>query len=310
MIDQIYRKVVLTIAEQKAVEQVVRARGWNIAQRFVAGETIPTALSAVGDLAKDGVLANLDLLGEFIDSPAKCNEFAQNVLDLLDAANAQGIKPYVSIKLSSVGQGKTVDGLDLGLTNAQRIITKAKAYGGFVCLDMEDHTRVDQTLAQFRELVGQYGNQYVGTVLQSYLYRSATDLESLQDLRPNIRIVKGAYLEPESVAMPIKADVDNSYRRLVYAQMKAGSYVNIATHDESIIRDVQHFVLANGISKDNFEFQMLYGIRRDLQKNLAAQGYRVRAYIPYGRDWYAYFSRRIAERPANVMFVVQGMLKG
>lgn len=310
MIDQLYRKAVLTVAGQKTIENIVRARGWGVAQRFVAGESIQTALNAVKELEKDGVLANLDLLGEFIDSPEKCTAFADNVLNLMDAAHAQGIRPYVSVKLSSVGQGKTVEGGDLGLTNARRIVGRAKQYGGFVCLDMEDHPRVDITLAQLRTLIGEFGREHVGSVLQSYLYRSEADRAALDDLHPNLRIVKGAYLEPETVAMPVKADVDASYRKLVYAHMKAGNYVNVATHDESIIRDVQHFVLANGISKDTFEFQMLYGIRRDLQKNLAAAGYRVRAYIPYGRDWYPYFSRRIAERPANVMFVLRGMLKG
>ncbi|MCD0175664.1 proline dehydrogenase family protein [Deinococcus sp. 14RED07] len=310
MIDQLYRKAVLTVAGQKTIENIVRARGWGVAQRFVAGESIQTALNAVKELEKDGVLANLDLLGEFIDSPEKCTAFADNVLNLMDAAHAQGIRPYVSVKLSSVGQGKTEGGEDLGLTNARRIVGRAKQYGGFVCLDMEDHPRVDITLAQLRTLIGEFGREHVGSVLQSYLYRSEADRAALDDLHPNLRIVKGAYLEPETVAMPVKADVDASYRKLVYAHMKAGNYVNVATHDESIIRDVQHFVLANGISKDTFEFQMLYGIRRDLQKNLAAAGYRVRAYIPYGRDWYPYFSRRIAERPANVMFVLRGMVKG
>lgn len=310
MIDQLYRKAVLTVAGQKTIENIVRARGWGVAQRFVAGESIQTALNAVKELEKDGVLANLDLLGEFIDSPAKCTAFADNVLNLMDAAHAQSIRPYVSVKLSSVGQGKTEGGEDLGLTNARRIVGRAKQYGGFVCLDMEDHPRVDITLAQLRTLIGEFGREHVGSVLQSYLYRSEADRAALDDLHPNLRIVKGAYLEPETVAMPVKADVDAGYRKLVYAHMKAGNYVNVATHDESIIRDVQHFVLANGISKDTFEFQMLYGIRRDLQKNLAAQGYRVRAYIPYGRDWYPYFSRRIAERPANVMFVLRGMVKG
>lgn len=310
MIDQLYRKAVLTVSGQKQIESLVRSRGWSVAQRFVAGESAQTAIAAVNELAADGILSNLDLLGEFVASPEKANEFAAQVLYLLDEAHAAGIKPYVSVKLSSVGQGQNVDGQDLGLTNARRIIGKAREYGGFVCLDMEDHPRVDQTLEQFRVLVGEFGAQHVGTVLQSYLYRSEADRNSLDDLHPNLRIVKGAYLEPESVAMPIKADVDANYRKLVYAHLKAGNYVNVATHDETIIADVQHFVLAHGISKDAFEFQMLYGIRRDLQKELAAQGYRVRAYIPYGRDWYAYFSRRIAERPANVMFVLRGMLKG
>ncbi len=203
-----------------------------------------------------------------------------------------------------------MNGEDLGLHNARRIVAQAREYGGFVCLDMEDHPRVDVTLAQLRTLIGEFGREHVGSVLQSYLYRSETDRAALDDLRPNLRIVKGAYLEPETVAMPVKADVDAAYRRLVYSHLKAGNYTNIATHDPEIISDVKMFVLSHGIPRTQFEFQMLYGIRRDLQKKLAAEGFTVRAYIPYGRDWYAYFSRRIAERPANVMFVLRGMLKG
>ena len=310
MIDQLYRKAVLTVAERPQVEKLAREKMWSLAERFVAGEDIGSAIKAVQDLARDGIAGNLDLLGEFIDSPAQCTEFADNVLKLIEAAHAAGIKPYVSIKLSSVGQGKTEEGEDLGLTNARRIIAKAKEYGGFVCLDMEDSPRVDVTLKQFRALVGEFGREHVGTVLQSYLYRSLADRAALDDLKPNLRMVKGAYLEPETVAYPDKSDVDQNYRRLVYAHLKAGNYCNVATHDEKIIDDVKRFALAHGIARDQFEFQLLYGIRRDLQKALAAEGYRVRAYIPYGRDWYAYFSRRIAETPRNAMFVARGMLKG
>ncbi|MFC3862271.1 proline dehydrogenase family protein [Deinococcus antarcticus] len=310
MLDQIYRKAILTVAERPQVEKLARERMWPLAERFVAGETIETALKAVKQLEADGIAGNLDLLGEFIDSPAKCTEFADNVIKLIDAAHEAGITPYVSLKLSSVGQAKEEGGEDLGLKNARRIIGKAKGYGGFVCLDMEDHPRVDITLQQFRTLVGEFGNAHVGTVLQAYLYRSLQDRESLDDLKPNIRMVKGAYLEPETVAYPDKADVDQNYRRLVYGHLKAGNYTNVATHDETIIDDVKRFVLAHGIAKDQFEFQMLYGIRRDLQKALAQEGYRVRVYLPYGRDWYAYFSRRIAETPRNAMFVARGMFKG
>jgi len=310
MIDQLYRKAVLTVSGQKFVENLVRSRGFDLAQRFVAGEDAHSALRAVRELERDGILGNLDLLGEFVASPDRANEFAEKVLHLLDEAHGAGITPYVSVKLSSVGQGQELAGMDMGLANARRIVGRAKAYGGFVCLDMEDHPRVDVTLAQFRELVREFGNAHVGSVLQSYLYRSEADRAALDDLHPNLRIVKGAYLEPPTVAMPDKADVDASYRRLVYAHMKAGNYVNVATHDEHLIEDVKLFVLAHGISREHFEFQMLYGIRRDLQKSLAAEGYRVRAYIPYGRDWYPYFSRRIAETPRNALFVLRGMLKG
>ncbi|AWN22861.1 proline dehydrogenase [Deinococcus irradiatisoli] len=310
MIDQIYRKTVLTVAGNKSVEALMRSRGWSLAQRFVAGEQASDVIGAVQELQKDGIGGILDLLGEFVDSVETANAFAEQILALMDQAAAAGIKPYVSVKLSGIGQGMTVDGQDLGLTNARRLLTKAAQYGGFLALDMEDHPRVDVTLAQFRTLVEEFGHAVVGTVLQSYLYRTEADLQALGDLRPNLRIVKGAYLEPPSVAMPDKADVDASYRKLVYANLKAGHYTNVATHDESIIDDVKMFVLSHGIPRSQFEFQLLYGVRRDLQKKLAAEGYTVRAYIPYGRDWYAYFSRRIAERPGNALFVLRGLLKG
>ncbi|WP_424949598.1 proline dehydrogenase family protein [Deinococcus sp.] len=310
MFDRIYRSTVLGVAGQKPIEHLVRSRAWSVAQRFVAGEESGAAIAAVKELAADGVLGNFDLLGEFVTDPQTANEFAERILALQSQAAAAGLKPYISVKLSSVGQGMTVGGTDLGLTNARRIVAQARELGGFVCLDMEDHPRVDQTLEQFRLLVGEFGAEHVGTVLQSYLHRTEADRDALDDLHPNLRMVKGAYLEPESVAMPQKADVDASYRRLVYTNLKAGNYTNVATHDESIIADVKLFVLGHGIQKSQFEFQMLYGIRRDLQKKLAAEGFTVRVYLPYGRDWYAYFSRRIAERPANVMFVLRGMLKG
>ena len=310
MFDRIYRSTVLGVAGRRPVENLVRTRAWSVAKRFVAGEESATAIAAVKELAKDGILGNLDLLGEFVSSPETANAFAEQILALQAQAAEAGVKPYVSVKLSSIGQGQTVDGSDLGYVNARRIVGRARELGGYVCLDMEDHTRVDVTLAQFRALLGEFGAEHVGTVLQSYLYRSEADRSGLDDLHPSLRIVKGAYLEPESVAMPAKADVDAAYRRLVYSHLKAGNYVNIATHDESIIEDVKMFVLSHTIPKSRFEFQMLYGIRRDLQKKLAAEGFTVRAYIPYGRDWYAYFSRRIAERPANVMFVLKGMLRG
>ncbi|WP_291426969.1 proline dehydrogenase [Deinococcus sp.] len=310
MIDQLYRKAVLTVAERPQVEKLAREKMWPLAERFVAGENLESAIKAVQQLQDDGIAGNFDLLGEFIESPADCTKFADDVLALIEAAQDAGIKPYVSIKLSSVGQGKDDGGEDLGLKNARRIIAKAKEYGGFICLDMEDSGRVDITLRQLRTLIGEFGAEHVGTVLQSYLYRSLSDRAGLDDLKPNLRIVKGAYLEPETVAYPDKADVDQNYRRLVYQHLKAGNYCNVATHDEKIIDDVKRFVLAHGIQRDQFEFQMLYGIRRDLQKQLAAEGYRVRVYLPYGRDWYAYFSRRIAETPRNAMFVAQGMLKG
>jgi len=308
--DQMYRNTVLSVSGNRNIEQLVRTKGWAVAQRFVAGDTLEEAVKAVDDLESIGVHGILDLLGEMVTSEAQANGFAENILAIFDALERKGYPIYVSLKLSQIGQDITLgNGENLGMVNARRILTRAKELGGFVRLDMENHPRVDGTLEQFRVLHGEFGDT-VGTVLQSYLYRTEMDLFELSDLKPNLRIVKGAYLEPASVAFQNKADVDAQYRKLVFRMLERGQYVCVATHDASIIEEVKAFVEKHGLSRDRFEFQMLYGIRRDLQQSLARAGYTVRAYIPYGRDWYAYFSRRIAERPANVLFVLRGMLKG
>ena len=308
--DQMYRNTVLSVSSNRSIEQLVRTKGWAVAQRFVAGDTLEEAVKAVDDLESIGVHGILDLLGEMVTNEAQANGFAENILSIFDALEQKGYPIYVSLKLSQIGQDLTTpDGENLGMVNARRILTRAKQLGGFVRLDMEDHPRVDATLEQFRVLHGEFGDT-VGTVLQSYLYRTEMDLFALSDLRPNLRMVKGAYLEPARVAFQNKAEVDAQYRKLVFRMLERGQYVCVATHDASIIEEVKAFVEKHGLSRNKFEFQMLFGIRRDLQRDLAGQGYTVRAYIPYGRDWYAYFSRRIAERPANVLFVLRGMLRG
>ncbi len=308
--DQIYRNTVLGVSGNKSIEQLVRTKGWAVAQRFVAGDTLEEAVRAVDDLESIGVHGILDLLGEMVTSEAQANGFAQNILNIFDALEHKGYPIYVSLKLSQIGQDITLEnGENLGMVNARRILARAGELGGFVRLDMEDHPRVDQTLEQLRTLHDEFGSA-VGTVLQSYLYRSEMDVFALSDFKPNLRIVKGAYLEPASVAFQSKAEVDSQYRKLVFKLLERGQYVCVATHDESITDEVRAYADKHSIARDQFEFQMLYGIRRDLQRDLALAGYTVRAYIPYGRDWYAYFSRRIAERPANVLFVLRGMLKG
>ncbi|GHG12245.1 proline dehydrogenase [Deinococcus piscis] len=311
--EQLYRQVALSVAGNPVVEKVLSKQGWALAQRFVSGETAQDAIKAIHRLEAQGIQGNLDLLGEFVNTPEPANANTEMILQTIDQVHAAGLTPYNSIKLSAIGQGQTVNGpdgkpQDLGDVNARRIVARAKEYGGFVNLDMEDHPRVDETLRLFRELVNEFGHQHVGTVLQAYLHRSEEDRRRLDDLRPNIRIVKGAYLEPASVAMQSKPEIDAAYRRLVYEHLKAGNYCNVATHDHHIIYDVMHFALAHGIPKDQFEFQLLYGIREDLQRELAEQGYTVRSYIPFGKEWYGYYSRRIAERPKNVMFVLRGLL--
>ena len=304
-LDRAYRSAVLGVAGLPPVRRLVTGRGWPVARRFVAGETLADALAAVDRLRHDGVHGILDLLGEMVTSPEQAERFTREILAIFDAVRGRPEPAYVSIKLSQLGLDLPGE---LGLGNARRVVERAREVGAFVRIDMEDSPRVDRTLEVYRELRSEFDN--VGTVVQSSLYRSEADVVALAGLRPNLRIVKGAYLEPPDVAYPDKAAVDMQYRRLVYANLGRGDYTAVATHDESIIRDVRLFAERQGIGRDRFEFQMLYGVRRDLQRSLATEGFTVRAYIPYGRDWYAYFSRRIAERPANVGFVLRGLLRG
>jgi proline dehydrogenase len=309
-IDRLYRSAVLGVANNPLIKTVIHDRARGAVSRFVAGETLPEAIAAVERLEQDGIHGILDLLGEMVNSDAEANAFTAQILEIFAAyerwqSEHKSFPGYASIKLSQLGLDRPGN---LGIQNARKILEASKRANAFVRIDMEDSPRVQKTLEVFRELRGEFDN--VGLVIQAMLRRTEADLESIADLKPNLRIVKGAYLEPESEAFPDKHTVDMQYRRLVYRNLELGNYTCIATHDESIIKDCQIYIEKNKISKDRYEFQMLYGIRRDLQKKLAAEGFTVRAYIPYGKDWYAYFSRRIAERPANVGFVLRGMFKG
>jgi proline dehydrogenase len=304
-VDRLYRSAVLGVAGNGSIKNLVQTRGWNMASRFVAGETLESAITAVERLEAEGVHGILDLLGEMVSRREQSDEFVRQIMEIFPAIATKPFPKYVSIKLSQLGQDISSD---LALENARRILTAAKEVGSFVRVDMEDSPRVDETIRLFRILRGEFDN--VGLVIQAMLRRSEGDLDSLSDLKPNLRIVKGAYLEPADLAFPDKSTVDLQYRRLVYLNLERGHHTAVATHDPAIINDVKLFVERRGISKDLFEFQFLYGIRRDLQKQLAGEGYTVRAYIPYGKDWYAYFSRRIAERPNNALFVLRGMFQG
>lgn len=304
-VDQLYRSAVLGIAGTPQIKHLVQTRGWTLASRFVAGQTLQSAITATQQLELDGVHGILDLLGEMVSSREQSDACVREILEIFPAIAELDFPKYVSIKLSQLGLDISAD---LALENGRAILTAARNVNCFVRIDMEDSPRVDKTLAVFRALRTEFDN--VGLVLQSMLRRTEADLEALSDLKPNLRIVKGAYLEPASAAYTDKAAVDLQYRRLVYQSLEKGQQTAIASHDHTIINDIKLFAERNNIPPDQFEFQLLYGIRRDLQKQLASEGYTVRAYIPYGKDWYAYFSRRIAERPSNALFVLRGMVQG
>ncbi|MFC5469975.1 proline dehydrogenase family protein [Cohnella suwonensis] len=284
------------------------ARIWGLrfgARRFVAGETVETAIEAVRELNALGIKATLDHLGESVTDAKTASEMAECCFRTLDAIRSAGVDSNLSLKLTQIGLD-----VDRGLcrTHLGRILDRAREYGNFVRIDMEGYAHNEATLSLFEELRAIYG-ETVGAVIQAYLYKSEADVERLSVHSPNLRFVKGAYKESPEVAYPDKADVDRNFVRLVEAHAKRGHYAAIATHDEAIIARAIEFALCNGIPKTAFEFQMLYGIRPELQRRLADDGYTVRVYVPFGDDWYGYFMRRLAERPANVWFVLKSMRK-
>jgi proline dehydrogenase len=277
----------------------------NITWRFVAGEELPEAVQAIRTLNNKGIAASFDHLGESITSEDETRAEVKEYLQVLDQIVETGIDSNVSVKLTQLGLDVSTD---LCYRNTHAIVREASTRGNFVRIDMEDSTKTDDTLDVFRRLRQEYEN--VGIVIQSYLYRSEKDIEDLLRLGARVRLCKGAYDEPPSAAFTSKQEVDANYIRLMSRLLSSGIYHGIATHDEGIIDATKSFAEKRGISKDAFEFQMLYGIRRDLQERLVAEGYRMRVYVPYGRYWYPYFMRRLAERPANVWFVMRNMIRG
>lgn len=274
------------------------------ASRFVAGESIQQAIQTVRALNNDGRLATLDHLGEFVFSEEEANESADMSLKTLDAIAEAGVDSNLSLKMTSLGLDISKD---LCMQNMRKILDRAKSYGNFVRIDMEDYAHCQITLDILHELRNEYDN--VGTVIQAYLYRSEQDIRDLNQINANLRLVKGAYKESAEVAFPDKKDVDENYKKMIKLRLESGNYTAIASHDEAIIQEIKQFIRDKQISSSRFEFQMLYGIREDLQHLLVQEGYRVRVYVPYGVDWFGYFMRRLAERPANVWFVLKNMLK-
>jgi proline dehydrogenase len=278
-------------------------------RRFVAGETLDDAIAAVHKLNDAGLLATLDHLGENVTSETEARDATSEILDLLQAIGASNAQSGVSIKLTQLGLDLSPA---LATENAERIVARAARADRFVRIDMESSGHVQITLDLFEALWEQYKN--VGVVIQSYLYRSLDDVARLVDMGASVRLVKGAYDESPAVAYPEKPDVDASFVRLMELLFSERAQANcvfpaIATHDEALVDWAKEHARQRGIPVGRFEFQMLYGIRSGLQRQLAAEGYRVRAYVPYGAQWYPYFMRRLAERPANVFFLLRNLLK-
>jgi len=305
-LNQSYRAFVLRIAQNPSVKNLVLTRGKRLSRRFVAGDTLEEALKAVEGLEKDHIHAILDLLGEMVTSEAMARGFKDQIVGLIRAFAARPYPRYVSVKLTQLGLDH---GEDLAFSLMAEILEEARPADCFVRIDMEDSPRVDATLRVYRRL-REAGYTNTGVVLQSYLKRSEQDLEALLPFKPAVRIVKGAYKEPPEVAFQDKRIIDAQYLVLTKKALENGLPTAIATHDPHLIEEMKRWTAERGIGQDRFEFQLLYGVRRDEQRRLAAEGYTVRAYVPYGTDWYPYLSRRIAERPENLLFVARSLVQG
>lgn len=272
--------------------------------RFVAGETLEAALPALGRLHAAGLHSTVDVLGEEVTAPEAARAAAGRYVGTLEALAAAGLDRNVSLKLSQMALRFDPDRCR---ENVGAIVERATGLGAFVRIDMEDHTTTDATLALVREMRGAGGD--VGVVIQAALRRSEDDVTALIADGTRVRLCKGAYREPAGVAFATKAEVDANFERLMECLLREGRYPALATHDERIIRRAIALCRREGIGPERFEFQMLYGVRRDLQEGLVRAGWTVRVYVPFGHDWYPYFMRRLAERPANVWFVVRSVLR-
>jgi proline dehydrogenase len=278
-------------------------RPTSFARRFIAGETVAEAIEAARALEARGMNHTLDLLGESVTSLEGADAATRAYLATVDAIVAAGIERNISLKLTQLGldadKASAVD-------NLRKILERAEPAGFFVRIDMEDSSYTEVTLNVF-ETLWHHGHRRIGVVLQSDLYRSERDLQHINALGARVRLVKGAYREPKTVAYQRKTDVDAAYARMVKVLLTEGTYPAIATHDPVMIDLARDWARTHDIGKDRFEFQMLYGIRRDLQTKLVDEGYRLRIYVPFGREWFPYFMRRLGERPANVLFVLRGI---
>jgi len=303
------RTVLLQLASSKKLESFVRRNGWSsrAARRFVAGETIEETIGPVAALNRQGIAVSLDLLGESVKNEEQVAVTLDTYLRLFQSIRENNLDANVSLKLTALG-------LDIDADHCYRNMARLLTAAGedqFVRIDMESSEYTQRTLDLFTRLwEGPEKFRNVGVVIQSYLRRSAEDIEHLIAMGARVRLCKGAYKEPAEAAYPDKSDVDANYVRLMQRLLSDGVYPGIATHDENMIAATRTYVSEQKIASDRYEFQMLYGIRRDLQLQLVKEGYRMRVYTPFGTYWYPYLMRRLAERPANLMFVLKNMLRG
>jgi proline dehydrogenase len=297
------RKGILAAADSRRVQGFVRSHGMRFgAARFVAGETLDECIPVLRRLNEQGLWANTTLLGEGVLEPEHTEAVVAAYREVIERIAAEELRANVALKLTHLG-------LEIDEELSYRNVRSLVELGSFIRIDMEQSEFVDATLRIYRRL-REDGLDNVGTVLQAYLYRTPGDLEALLPLEPNLRLVKGAYLEPSSIAYPHKSDVDDAYGRLLERMLDAAAHTAVATHDERLIEHTIRYADRNGVDRERFEFQMLYGVRPQLQLDLARRGYKVLVATPYGPEWYPYLMRRLGERPANLTFFLKNAIRG
>jgi proline dehydrogenase len=302
-VDEALRKAILAAADSARVQRLVRRHGMRLgAGRFVAGETLDECVVVLRRLNDQGLHANTTLLGEGVLEPIESERVVAAYEEILDRLAAEELRANVALKLTHLGLD--IDE-DIAHANLERLLRR----GQFIRIDMEQSRYVDATLRVYRRL-REAGHDNVGTVLQAYLRRTPDDLEQLLPLEPNLRLVKGAYLEPVELAFAHKTDVDAAFARLAERMLVAGGHTALATHDERLIEVAIGFARGHGVPLERFELQMLYGVRPNLQLELRRRGHKVLVATPYGPDWYPYLMRRLAERPANLLFFLRNTLRG
>ena len=292
----------ITLSKNRPLNSAAKKWGLKLgAGKMVAGTDIQSMMHSVKELNANGISATIDNLGEFVHTKEEATQAKEAILKTLEAIQIHGVNAHMSVKLTQIG-------LDVDpafcLKNIQEIVAAAANYDIFINLDMEDYAHLQQTLDILEALLMEYEN--VGTVIQAYLYRSEKDVENLQNVR--LRLVKGAYKESAEVSLQEKKEIDENFLKLIKIHLQAPGYTSIATHDHHIIEQVKTFVKEKNIPLDQFEFQMLYGFRSEMQKDLAKEGYAFTTYVPFGQDWYAYYMRRLAERPQNIALAFKSMV--
>ena len=300
------RPILIYLSQKQTPKKILtgHALGRRMAARFIAGEELETALAVIRRLNAEGFMVTLDLLGESVEEAAEAEAACQAYVRLLDRLAAEGLNSHVSVKLTQLGLA--IDE-ELACRHLSLLCECAARHHNFVRVDMEGSAFTESTLRVFRAVNAP--RDVVGVVIQSYLYRSEKDVEELLKCGARIRLVKGAYDEPREIAFHRKKDVDANYSQLMAMMLSSGIYHAIATHDARLIAETREYARAHHIPAGRYEFQLLYGIRRDLQRDLIRQGERVRLYVPYGHQWYSYFMRRLAERPANMLFLLRNLFR-